>query len=340
MLCLALPLVFIAASIAACTAAAPIPTLVPTLALPSATTAPSQTATLPATATVKPTATETATPAPSPTPTPMVLIGAGDIGFCGDEPEHFGDQKTADLIGQLIQQSPNATIFTAGDTVYGGGTMAELKECFQPNWGQYKARIRPAPGNHDYMSGEGSPYFTYFGAAAGDPSKGYYSYDLGDWHIVVLNSNCDNIACGEESAQVRWLREDLQQSGRQCTLAYWHHPLYSSGIAGGSATVLPFWRAVTELGVDVVVNGHDHDYERFAPMDAAGQASPTGTRAFVVGTGGAVLRDWGTVKANSEVRYSFNYGVIQFKLYPGRYEWQFFPTNDQSMTDMGEGSCH
>jgi hypothetical protein len=239
-----------------------------------------------------------------------------------------------------LAQSPNATIFTTGDTVYGDGTMTELKQCFDPSWGAFKDHIRPSPGNHDFMTDQGQPYFTYFGEAAGQPGLGYYSYDLGDWHIVSLNSICNEVGCGPDSAQVKWLRQDLQDSNKACTLMYWHHPLWSSGIAGGSVSVSTFWKTAVELGVDVIVNGHDHDYERFAPMDAAGNFDPNGVRQFVVGTGGAVLRDWGTIKDNSEVRYSFTYGVIQFKLSPGSYEWQFFPTDDEALTDTGTGVCH
>jgi len=190
------------------------------------------------------------------------------------------------------------------------------------------------------MTQQGAPYYQYFGAAAGEPGKGYYSYDLGSWHIVVLNSNCNDIACGPNSPQVEWLREDLNASASQCTLAYWHHPRFSSGLAGGSGAVNPFWRTVVEQDVEVVVNGHDHDYERFSQLNVEGEADPNGTRLFIVGTGGGVLRDFGEIKPNSEVRYYGTNGVIQFKLFPGRYEWQFVPADDQALTDMGEGDCH
>ncbi len=314
-------------------------TIIPTIALPTLTASPAAPSPTPLpTNTSTPAPTDT--PAPSPTPSPAVLIGAGDIAFCGDEPEHQGDEKTAALVKTLLASEPGATVFTTGDTVYGDGTMAELKNCFDPSWGQFKDRIRPAPGNHDYQVDQGGPYYTYFGAAAGEPGVGYYSYDLGDWHIVALNSNCNDIACGDDSRQVAWLQQDLQTSNKRCTLMYWHHPRFSSGKAGGSSSVNSFWRTAYEMGVDVVVNGHDHDYERFAPMNAKGEADPNGVREFVVGTGGAVLRDWGTVKLNSEVRYDHEYGVIMFHLYPDRYEWQFVPVNDSALTDSGSGVCH
>jgi hypothetical protein len=190
------------------------------------------------------------------------------------------------------------------------------------------------------MTDQGAHYYAYFGEAAGEPGKGWYSYDLGDWHIVSLNSNCNDVACGPNSEQVQWLEQDLKNNSKQCTLAYWHHPRFSSGKAGGSGTVNPFWRTVVENGVDVVVNGHDHNYERFAPLNLEGEAVEVGTRQFIVGTGGAVLRGTGQILPSSEVRYIQTYGVIQFKLYPGHYEWQFVPVGDQAQTDMGSGTCH
>lgn len=295
------------------------------------------------TAAPSPTAVSSPTAAPSPTvtptPIPAVLIGAGDIAYCGDAPEYQGDEQTAALIEQQLQQWPHAAVFAAGDVVTGEGTRAEYNNCFGPSWGRFKERVRPVPGNHDYMTGGGAPYYEYFGAAAGEPGKGYYSYDLGDWHIVALNSNCDDVACGPNSPQVKWLEEDLRASAAKCTLAYWHHPRFSSGLAGDNGITNPLWRTVVEAGVEVVVGGHDHNYERFAPLNVQGEADPTGTRLFVVGTGGSPLRDFGAVKPHSEVRYSGTNGVIQFKLYPGRYEWQFIPADDAALTDMGSGEC-
>lgn len=315
-----------------------VPTLVPTVAIADSPTPALPTATLPPTATPLPT--DTATPIPSPTPAPAVLIGAGDIAYCGDGPEFQGDEKTAALILNLLQQYPDAQVFTTGDTVYGDGTMAELKKCFEPSWGRFKDRIHPVPGNHDYQTDEASPYFTYFGGQASEPGRGYYSYDLGGWHIVALNSNCNNIACGPDSRQAAWLKDNLAASASQCQLIYDHYPRWSSGIAGSNGSVSTFYKAAFEAGVEVMVSGHDHDYERFAPQDPLGNPDPQGIRQFVTGTGGAVLRDWGEIRANSEVRIDHNYGVLVLKLYPGRYEWQFVPTGDNSMTDEGSGECH
>jgi hypothetical protein len=270
----------------------------------------------------------------------VVLIGAGDVAFCGDAPEYQGDEQTAALIETQLALYPNATVFIPGDVVYGEGTMVELKNCFGPSWGRFKDRIRPVPGNHDYTTAGAAPYYEYFGAAAGEPGKGYYSYDLGDWHIVGLNSNCNDVACGPDSQQAAWFLEDLKSNSKTCTLAYWHHPRFSSGIAGGSGAVKTFWRTAVDNGADVVVNGHDHDYERFDPIDKDGKASPDGVRLFIVGTGGGVLRDFGEIKPNSEVRIDHTHGVIVFKLFPDSYEWTFLSADGQDVSDSGSGVCH
>lgn len=264
-------------------------------------------------------------------------MGAGDIATCGEE--NMGDENTAAIILQQIEQYPQTMVFTSGDNAYGEGRTVEFNNCFGPSWGQFKDRVRPSLGNHEYMTDMAQPYFTYFGEAAGPSGVSYYSYDLGNWHMVALNSNCNEIACGPNSQQAQWLREDLTNNQKVCTLLYWHHPRFSSGLAGGSGSVNTFWKLANEFGAEVVVNGHDHDYERFAPMDAEGNASPTGVRQFIVGTGGGYLRDWGETRPNSEARYNESHGVIQFRLYPDSYEWQFFPT-EGTFSDSGTGTCH
>jgi hypothetical protein len=275
----------------------------------------------------------TNSPTRTPTPEPVHLIGAGDIAYCGDD--SLGDEATA----AILERFPSAEIFTAGDNVSGEGRGAEFRNCFGPTWGQYLDRLHPVPGNHDLETDSGAPYYEYFGKAAGQPGQGYYSYNLGGWHIAALNSNCDVIACGPNSAQARWLRDDLAASGKQCTLLYWHHPRYSSGLSGNYGLVSPFWRIALEYGADVVVSGHDHGYERFALQDGDGNADPGGIRQFVVGTGGSELRKFGEVKPNSEVRDSSTNGVILFRLYPERYEWEFIPVEGGTFTDKGEGQC-
>jgi 3',5'-cyclic AMP phosphodiesterase CpdA len=268
-----------------------------------------------------------------------VLIGAADVAVCGQGEENENDERTAEMVEQMLAGAPDAVVFIPGDVVYDSGSTAEYQNCFGPSWGRFKERVRPVPGNHDYNSG-GAPYFDYFGAAAGEVGKGYYSYDLGDWHVVALNSNCNDIACGPNSPQVRWLEEDLRASTAKCSLAYWHHPRFTSGLAGDTGVMNPIWRTAVENGVDVVVSGHDHDYERFAPLDSAGQPDPNGARQFIVGTGGAYLRPFGEPKPASEVRLSGTHGIIRFNLYPDRYEWQFIPQDDPARTDSGTGECH
>lgn len=302
------------------------------------TPSPSPTTTPTTTPTPEPTATATSEPSPTPTNAPVVLFGAGDISYCG--PDWIGDDNTAELLSNLIEEYPNAAIFTAGDNTQAEGTRAEFRNCFDPTWGRFKERIRPSPGNHDYVTENAAPYYEYFGAAAGEPGKGFYSYDLGDWHIVALNSNCNYVACRNDSQQVAWLREDLQNSDKKCTLMYWHHPLFTSGLSGNYGAARSFWQAGEDFGVELVVNGHDHEYERFAPQDHGGNPTPDGIRQFVVGTGGAYHRDWGEIQPNSEVRDNATHGVIKFTLYADRYEWEFIPVYGSTFTDSGSGECH
>jgi acid phosphatase type 7 len=301
--------------------------------LPTDTAASTNTPQSTPTATLTLSPTRTPSPLPSATPTPVVLVGAGDIAYCGEA--HLGDEATADL----LERFPQAHIFTAGDNVQGIGSGAEFRNCFGPSWGRFIDRIRPAPGNHDYLTDGGAPYYAYFGDAAGEAGLGYYSYDLGDWHIVALNSNCDDIACGPGSRQAEWLRADLEANAERCTLLYWHHPRWSSGLAGNYGSVSTFWRTAFEYGADIVVSGHDHHYERFAPMDGDGNPHPQGLRQFIVGTGGTYLRDFGEIKPHSEVRYNDGHGLIKFTLYPGRYEWEFIPVEAGVEVDSGSGSC-
>ncbi|MHC1784206.1 MAG: metallophosphoesterase [Anaerolineaceae bacterium] len=291
------------------------------------------------TLTPQPTLTHTPLPTPTghpthtPTPEPFLLIGAGDIAYCGED--SLGDEATS----AILERFPSAAIFTAGDNVSGVGRLAEYRNCFGPTWGRFLDRLHPVPGNHDLETDGGAPYYAYFGEVAGQTGQGFYSYNLGDWHIAALNSNCDAIACGPNSAQARWLREDLTANGSQCTLLYWHHPRYSSGLSGNYGLVSSFWRIALEYGADVVVSGHDHGYERFAPQDGDDLADPDGIRQFVVGTGGSELREFGEVKPNSEVRDNSTHGVILFRLFPGRYEWEFLPVEGGTFTDKGEGKC-
>lgn len=264
-----------------------------------------------------------------------VLVGAGDIAGC-DHPSR--SERTAKLLDHIP-----GTVFAAGDLAYDKGTEREFANCYSPTWGRHKARTKPAPGNHEYDSSGAAGYFKYWGSAAGDPQKGYYSYDLGAWHIVVLNSNCPHVAGGCEagSSQEKWLREDLAAHPAPCTLAYWHHPLFSSGEHGSEKEMKASWQALYDAGADVVINGHDHDYERFAPQDSSGKADPErGIREFVVGTGGKDHRPFLTLRPNSEVRNNGTYGVLKLTLHSQGYEWKFIPEAGRRFTDSGSGTCH
>jgi hypothetical protein len=271
-------------------------------------------------------------------PSGNVIVAAGDIANCAGE----GDEATARLVGSI----DGATVLTLGDEAYPDGSAQDFEQCYEPSWGQFKERTRPAPGNHEYETEGASAYFDYFGKAAGDPDDGYYSYDLGAWHIVALNSNCGEaeIRCGPGSAQTKWLKEDLGANSdeEQCTLAYMHHPRFSSGEKHGNTHyVKPLWEALYEAGADVVLSGHEHNYERFAPQDPKGRADPErGIREFVVGTGGKSHYPIVNPIANSEVQNDETYGVLKLTLHPHSYEWEFVPVEGSTFTDSGVGRCH
>jgi acid phosphatase type 7 len=275
----------------------------------------------------------TATPTSSSDP---VLVGAGDIARCDDG---VAASSQAELTARLIETIPG-TVFTAGDNVYPDGAAEEFATCYDPTWGRFKDRTRPSAGNHDYHTDDGGPYYAYFGENAGPAGQGYYSYDLGAWHIVVLNSNLDGKTNQEQRA---WLTEDLADSSAVCTLAIWHHPLFSSGEHGNDDYSWPLWQILYEAGADVVINGHDHTYERFAPQDMNGEADPErGIRQFVAGTGGAPLYDFDNYdpNGNSEVRDNSTFGVLKLTLRPDSYDWEFVPVEEGGFTDAGSGECH
>ena len=223
-----------------------------------------------------------ATPAGTPGPNDPVLVGAGDISSCAQD----NDTLTADLLDQVVASATGeVVVFTAGDNAYESGSIEEYQQCYDPTWGRQKARTRPVLGNHEYASGNANGYFQYYGAIAGDPAQGYYSYDLGGWHIIVLNTNdhCQELPCVDGSPQAAWLRSDLNTHPAFCTLAIWHDPLFSSGrVHGSSQFVKPLWSLLYAAGADMVVNGHEHNYERFAPQTPDGAMdNETGIREFV-----------------------------------------------------------
>jgi acid phosphatase type 7 len=263
-----------------------------------------------------------------------VLVGAGDIADC---PDVSGAEATAKLLDAIP-----GTVFTAGDNAYEEGTAEQFAKCYDPTWGRHKARTRPAVGNHEFHSGGATPYFDYFGANAGDPKLGFYSYELGTWRIIVLNSECVEVGgCQAGSAEEKWLRADLQAHPAACTLAYWHKPLFSSGAKhGDDPEVKAFWQDLYAAHATLVLNGHDHDYERYAPQNPEGKADPTkGLREFVVGTGGKSHRPFGKPEPTSEVRNADTFGVLKLTLHPHSYDWEFIPEAGKSFRDSGTGSC-
>jgi hypothetical protein len=262
-----------------------------------------------------------------------VFVGAGDIARCSGP----GAEATAKLLDGIP-----GTVYTTGDSAYESGTASEFTNCYDPTWGRHKARTMPSPGNHEYYTAGASGYFGYFGTAAGDPSKGYYSYNLGEWHIVSLNSTCDKVGgCGADSTMVNWLKGDLATNHSSCTLAYFHHPLFSSGEHGNQTFMKPTWDALYAADADVVLNGHDHHYERFAPQDPSGTVDAArGIREFVVGTGGGSHYGIVNLQPNSEVRNTDTFGVLKLTLHPNSYDWKFVPEAGKTFTDAGTGQCH
>ena len=267
----------------------------------------------------------------------VTLVGSGNIARC----DRTNDEATAAVLDGIP-----GTVFALGDAAYPNGTATNYANCYNASWGRHLARTYPATGNHDYdSSATAAAYFNYFGAAAGDPTKGYYSYDLGAWHIVVLNSNSSFVATAAGSPQETWLRADLAATTKQCVLALWHTPRFYSTTSTSfspTSTVKPFWDDLYAAHADLIINAHMRDYERFGPQTPAGVADPAnGIREIIVGTGGEGLDSPNTlITANSEVRISGVYGVLKLTLYDGSYSWQFVPVAGQTATDSGSGSCH
>ncbi len=266
-------------------------------------------------------------------PAPATLVAAGDIASCSSP----GDERTAALVARVP-----GTVATLGDTAYELGTADEFARCYTPSWGRFRARTRPALGNHDYGTAGAAGYFDYFGPRAG-PRRGYYSYRLGAWHVAVLNSNCPLAGgCERGSPQERWLRADLASHPARCTLAYWHHPRFSSGLHGDDDTVAPLWQALYDARADVVLAGHDHDYERFAPLDPAGRVDRArGLREFVVGTGGRSHYPLLERRAGSVAADWRTYGILRLTLRQASYDWRFVSEPASTFSDAGvRARCH
>jgi hypothetical protein len=265
-----------------------------------------------------------------------VLIGAGDICITSGI---ANAQATAAILGA----NPSAAIFTAGDNSNESGTSAQYSDCFAKTWGVYKDRTRPVPGNHDYVTSGAAPYYAFYGTAAGSASKGYYSYDLAnDWHVISLNAMCPEVGgCGAGSPQETFLHNDLAANAGKHIIAIWHQPSFSSGGANGNNTAYrAWWDDLYAAHADLVINGHDHDYERFALQSPAAAADPNGIREFVVGTGGASQIPMGTIRANSQVRSAGTFGVLKLTIHAHSYDWQFIPVAGKTFTDSGTQATH
>jgi hypothetical protein len=273
------------------------------------------------------------------TPDTFTLVGAGDIVSCSNM---AGAEATAKLIDAIP-----GTVFAAGDLAYEDGTYEEFQKCYGPTWGRFKARTRPTPGNHEYKGATATGYFRYWNGQAGDPGKGYYSFDLGAWHIVVLNTNCGSKelgGCTKGSPEETWLKQDLATHPSACTLAFGHHALFSSGLLSKHAEhpeLRTFWQDLYDAHADLILAGHEHSYERFAPQNPEGNPDPEhGIREIVVGTGGRSHTPFGYAKPNSEVRDDKTYGVLKLTLSPGKYRWEFIPVPGKVFRDSGEDVCH
>jgi PKD repeat protein len=267
----------------------------------------------------------------------VTLVGAGNIARC----DRVNDEATAALLDGIA-----GTVFALGDAAFPNGTPANYQNCYDPSWGRHKARTYPVTGNHDYdSSATALGYFSYYGAVAGDPSQGYYSYELGAWHIVALNSNNAFVSTAAGSPQETWLRSDLAATTKRCVLAMFHSPRFYSTTSSTffpTGSVKPFWDDLYAAGAELIINAHMQDYERFAPQTPAGAADPTnGIREIIVGTGGGGLDAPNTlIIPNSEVQISGVYGVLKLTLADGSYSWEFIPVAGQTGTDSGSGSCH
>lgn len=268
---------------------------------------------------------------PTPPLTPLtgaeVLVGAGDIASCAAG----GDEATAALLDRIP-----GTVFTAGDNAYPSGTADEFRACYDPSWGRHRNRTFPVPGNHDYRSTGARPYFAYFGERAGPPGKGFYSFELGGWLILMLNTN---IPVSAESEQARWLRAQLAGRTGRCEIAIGHHPRFSSGPHGSDRRLSAIWQILYDGGVELALAGHEHFYERFAPMTPAGALDEArGVRQIIVGTGGFKPYNPRERQPNSQVLRRAT-GVIKLSLGERVYQWEFVPVAGQTFRDWGEGRC-
>ncbi|TMK63139.1 MAG: hypothetical protein E6G53_12105 [Actinobacteria bacterium] len=292
------------------------------------------------------------TPSPTPSPAPgpdPVVAAAGDIACDPSDPGYNGGLGVSARCQQkatsdLLLNTGLSGVLTLGDEQYDDAALSKFQSVYASTWGRANALNHPAIGNHEYLTSGAAGYFDYFNSV-GDPTgstgKGYYSFNLDTWHIIELNSNCSIVACVSGSPQEKWLRNDLSKNTTNCTLAFWHHPRFSSGMAGNNSNMGSLFTDLYRANADVLLTGHDHLYERFAPQSPSAAADPSkGIREFVVGTGGKSLVDWGTIQPNSQVRNNSTFGVLRLTLHPSSYDWKFVPIAGQSFTDSGSTSCH
>jgi hypothetical protein len=297
--------------------------------------------------------------AASPAAADPLVAAAGDIACDTTSPYFNGGAGTETRCKQMATSNlfvghGFSAVLPVGDTQYHVGSLNDYQASYGPSWGRAKSITHPVPGNHEYGTGGARGYFDYFNGVgrqsgpAGDRDTGYYSFDVGAWHLIALNSNCSELGagpatdgCAAGSPQERWLRSDLAAHRSSCTLAYWHDPLFNSGLGGNSSESQAFWQALYEAGADVVVSADAHDYERFAPQTPSGALDPAqGIREFIVGTGGAFMTPWSKVKPNSEVRQNETFGVLALTLHAASYDWRFQPSAGEDFTDAGSGICH
>ena len=278
-----------------------------------------------------------------------IVAAAGDVACSPSDPNYKNGLGTSTACRQLytsdiLVNGDFDAVLALGDLQYDSGSLSDFNTVYDPSWGRVKSITYPVVGNHEYGQSNASGYFQYFGSVAGDPGKGWYSFDLASWHIVAINSNCDRISggCGVGSTQETWLRNDLAAHPSQCTLAMWHHARWSSGHDGDNTFMQAMWADLYDADVEVLLSGHSHDYERFAPQDATGGLdTANGVRQFVVGTGGAFWTGLGTsFDANSQAHQNDTYGVLKLTLRAGAYDWQFLPEAGKTYTDSGTTACH
>lgn len=283
-------------------------------------------------------ATGCTTPPPAAAQAGVTVYAAGDIADCRKvSVEKSGAGATAAILVPLLLQDATARVLTLGDNAYQKGTLAEFNDCYGPSWGQFKQRTHPSPGNHEYQTPGASGYYDYFGDAAGPQRRGYYRMQIGDWQVYSLNSY---LQPAEHALQLAWLKQELSSANAKCTLAYWHHPMYSSGPHGNSARMRDVWELLQAAKADLVLAGHDHHYERFAAQDANGTADAArGIAQFVVGSGGSTLYPLKPLRPNSVASQDKELGVLKLTLKADRFDWQFLAVAGGSYADSGSQAC-